>query len=499
MDFAASKVLPLLPLLVMGCLAAASSQAGTKVTFDPEKRDAPERKEDQPAFHRKLWEGSFDRAGDHSGSVAKQLEGGLEFNCNEQFGFKPAAGTTAARPANWAALNDCRSREAASRGFAKDAKSIQGQQKVMSVVSKVSDVAALAAVGGVIYGELGVKKPNQASTYESAAKIQRMAGQASYVTGATDLTLGAYAFVAQKRKLEEMQKTLNGKGASTDNGQLNSSLANAVEATKKAAYSHMMYGAGKMAAGYASMWLAKRTEKAAESMNTIQELREQIEIEKIRAASGTPVTIMPAWPAGASPPAPYYQNNNPVFTMPSSTSNSGLAPLPVSPTPIASGGASIAMPGRNTASTPASAKGPSGGGGGGTSAGDSSGASAPPPEETAAQAKSHKDALGSFETSLTGGLRSFGGSSAAPAKDEAPNMAALLGGTDSGGHQAATGLSPTQMMSAALEGTEGTEQGSMAGVNGKSETSLFAITKEKLNKMFQVGNVGIPKELEVKN
>lgn len=498
MDFPASKILPLLPLLVMGCLVAGSSHAGTKVTFDPEKRDAPARKEEKPAFHRKLWEGSFDRAGDQAGSVAKQLDGGLEFNCEEQFGFKPAAPGRAARPANWAAMSDCKNREAASRGFAKDAKSIQSQQKVMSVVSKVSDVAALASVGGVIYAELGVKKQNQANTYESAANIQRMAGKASYVTGATDLTLGAYAFVAQKRKLENMQKTLNGKGASTDNGNLNSSLTNAVEATKKAAYAHMMYGAGKMAAGYASMWLAKRTEKAAENMKTIQELQEQIEIEKIRAAQNVNPAVIGAWPAG-NPPAPTYINNNPIITMPSSGSDSGLAPLPIAPVPVASGGASIAMPGRMTASIPASAKaGGGGGGGGGASAGDSSGASVPPEEQTAAQAKNHKDALGSFETSLTGGMRAFGGGTAELAKDEAPNMAALLGGAD-GNHQAATGLSPTQMMSTALEGTDGMEQGSMAGVNGKSETSLFVITKDKLNKMFQVGNVGIPKELEVKN
>ncbi len=505
MAFQASKFHPLLPILVAASIAslvAVSAHAGTKVTFNPEQRDQPAPKQEKPAFHRKLWEGSFDRAGDQAGAVANQLEGGLEFNCEQYLGSEKTATKPAVLP-NQAAFQDCRQREYDSRNYAKQARSIQKQQKVMSLVSKASDVAAVGAVGAVAYTELMHKKPNQASTYESAANIQRMASTASYATGATDLTLGAYAYVAQKRKLEEMKRTLTGKGASTDNSGLNSSLVSAVEATKKAAYNHMMYGAGKIAVGYGMNWLAKRSEKQADQMNTIAELTELNQIAAMRRAQGLP-TVAASWPAGSSPPAPYYQNNQPVFTMPNSSGSSGLAastgPVTYS---IPNAGGSMTLPAgaRGLATAGAGAKGSGiAGGGGGASAGgggDTSGASVPPDDE--AKAKHQKEALGGFETSLTGGPHGYGGAGAAASKDEVPSLASLIPGTEDSKPVAATGLSPNQMYSTALEGTEGTEQGSMAGVNGKSETSLFVITKEKLNKMFQVGNVGIPKEVEVKN
>lgn len=473
----------------------------TTVTIDPEAKNQPQRKEEKPAFHRKLWTGKFDIAGDNTAAAAKQLEGGLNFDCQNQFGGRPAIGSLPAKAPNWAALRECEAREAAAASYAKQAKSIAGQQKAMSAISKVSDVAAIASVGGVIYAEMGVKKNGQDETYDSAANIQRTAGKASYVTGATDLTLGAWAYVTQKRKLEAMQKNLNSNGAQTNNGALNSSLANAVEATKKAAMSHMMWGAGKVAAGYGMMKLAERSEKQAENMRSIAELNELNAMLAARNAAGQPMLN----PAQLNPPGsatvPYYQNNQPAFVFPSSGSSSGLAQTPNAVSyGVPSGGASVAL---GNLRTPASASAPKGsglsggGGGGGASA---SGASAPPPEgEDPAKAKAAKEAMGSnFEASLTGGPRSFAGGPSEPAKDEMPNLAGLMGGQPDA-QTAATGLSPAQMYSTALEGTEGTEQGSMAGVNGRSETSLFEITREKLNKMFQVGNVGIPKEVEVRN
>jgi hypothetical protein len=146
----------------------------------------------------------------------------------------------------------------------------------------------------------------------------------------------------------------------------------------------------------------------------------------------------------------------------------------------------------------------SGGGGG---AGGGGGESRSLEAEDAAKDKNEKaakEAMGnSFETQLTGGsgVRSFaGGAPAAAGKDEVPNLAALAGniGADPGSQSAATGLSPTALMREAQEGADGSEQGSMVGVNGKSETSLFEITKAKITKMFQIGNVGIPKNVEVK-
>lgn len=493
-------------LLALGALflLAPASQVfaePTTVTIDPAAKHKPQQKQDGPAFHRKLWTGKFDVAGDQSSAVAKQLQGGLQFNCKEQFGGRPANGPVKAKPPNWAALRDCEAREAAAKDYGKQAKSIAQQQHAMSMISKVSDVAAMASVGGVIYAEMGVKKNGQDQTYDSAAQIQRTAGQASYVTGATDLTLGAWAYVAQKRKLEAMQKNLTGNGAETNNAALNSSLANAVEATKKAAMSHMLWGAGKVAAGYGMMKVAERSEKQAENMRSLAELEELNAMLAARNAAGQPVLNTANYGAGGGA-APYYQNNQPAFIFPSSGS-SGLAPVPVaSGEAISSGGASVA-PGnlRGPASEGFSPKtsGPIGGGGG---PGASTGASAPSPgdDENSAKSQAAREAMGnSFVTSLTGGPKPFAGSTTDSAGSETPNLAGLLGGSSTGPGSAATGLSPAQMYNTALEGTEGMEQGSMAGVNSQSEISLFEITREKLTKMFQVGNVGISRDVEVRN
>lgn len=474
----------------------------TTVTIDPEARNKPRAKEEKPAFHRKLWTGKFDVAGDHSAAVAKQLEGGLDFECQKNFGPKVIGNIR--KPGNPAALQECEARAAAAQGYGKTASGIAKQQRVMSVISKTSDVAALASVGGVIYAEMGVKKNGQDDTYDSAAKIQRMAGTASYVTGATDLTLGAWAYVAQKRKLEEMQKNLNGDGAQTSNAALNSNLANAVEATKKAAMSHLMWGAGKVAAGYGMMKLAERTEKQAERMRSIQEIQDLQALLAARNAAGQPVLNAAQLAPPGSATVPYYQNNQPAFAFPT-TGSSGLAPNPGGVNyAIPNGGASVALGNlRNPASAGFAPKGSGlSGGSGGAGAGSSSGASAPPPgEEDTQKAKAASEAMGNnFVTSLTGGPKPYAGGASEPAKDEMPNLAAMLNpGAGADTQSAATGLSPSQIFSDALEGTEGTEQGSMAGVNGKSENSLFQITREKITKMFQVGNVGAPKDVEVRN
>jgi hypothetical protein len=507
MKLRAFKTTPLLPLSAMAglCLTLASAfSAPTEVTLSEEsqaqrQQQQQRREEESVSLDRKLWDGSFDHASDQAKNVADQLRQGVTFKC-EDHGRVDAAGNQ--KKPNWRLYQECKAREEAAQKYAGQARSIQKQQRVMSVVSKVSDAAALTAVGGVIYGELIEKKNDQANTYESAANIQKMAGQASYVTGATDLTLGAYAYVAHKRKLEEMQKNLNGGGAVSGNTTLNNSLTGAIEASKKAAYNHMLYGAGKLAVGYASMWAAKRSQEQADNMNSLEELT----MLKQLAANQQAATITAY--QGGSPSVPYYTNNQPTFSFPTSGDNFGLAANPGAVSyAIPSGGASLAMSGASRA--PASAegaggKGPGLSGGGGSGAPDSSGASSS--QESAAddvKAKSHKEALGSFETSLTGGVRAFsgGGGSSSSSAEETPSLASMmnLGGPADQAKPAATGLSPTQMYTDALEGTEGTEQGSMAGVSGKSETSLFVITKEKLNKMFQVGNVGIPKDVEVKN
>ncbi|MGZ6337268.1 MAG: hypothetical protein ACXWSL_14975 [Bdellovibrionota bacterium] len=458
--------------------------------------------DDAPAWHRKLWTGSFDTAADASGAAAKQLDG-LDFGDCERYRQKGTDNPDGNVNLYWT----CVQRKQASAGYAAQARSIQKQQKMMSVVSKAGDLAAVGAVGATINGEMGVKKNNQADTYSSAANIERMAGTASYVTGAADFSMGAYAYVAQKNKLEQMQKTIAGtsggvKAAASDPA-VTSALTNAVEAAKKAAYSHMMWGAGKLAAGYGMMYLAQKSETQAANRASIQDDQMMAAMLAQRQAAGG--ALPAAQPALVGGPAPFYQNNTPTFNIPNTSGNSGLAATPAAAAATnamnngsSTGGSAPISGARMPASAGISGKG--GGGGGGIADSAGPGAAA----EDGGKEKVAKEAMGSnFEMQLTGGMRPYSGAASptAASKEEVPNMAALMGGLngDAGAKSAATGLSPNQVYQDALEGTEGTEQGSMAGVNGKSDSTLFAITKAKLTKMFQVGNVGIPKNVEVKN
>lgn len=487
------KVLLPLGAAILLALSVSSALAGT-AEFELDKGDdgkIPAKKErgtdpDSPAWHRQLWTGSFDTASDAAGAAARQLKD-LEFECDKYEGK------------NEKLFAECERRKQASANFASQARSIQSQQKAMSMFSKASDLAAVGAVGGVIYGEMGVKTGNQANTYESAANIERIAGQASYATGAADLTMGAYAYVAQKNKLEQMKATLadtkNGVKSNVDSSTI-SALANAAEAAKKAAYSHMMWGAGKLAAGYGMMYVAKQSQAQADRMNSISDAQfVNAQAVQQAAAAGT----LPAQPGGV----PYYQSNAPQFTYPNAAGTSLAAP--VAPTvnyglPGGGTGSSAPIGGAAARSVASAIAGAKGGGGSGGSSGK--GGDLEPMADDKAVDKNAKEAMGSsFEMQLTGGLHSFTGGGSAAAKDETPNLAALLnpGGDASAHPSAATGLSPAQLMRDAREGAEGDEQGSMAGVSGKSEVSLFDITKMKLTKMFQIGNVGIPKTVEVKN
>jgi hypothetical protein len=201
-------------------------------------------------------------------------------------------------------------------------------------------------------------------------------------------------------------------------------------------------------------------------------------------------------PPGSNVP-PYYANEQPIFVLPGSgpAYASGLTTIggaPTGPTGGSSSGSSVAPPGgflRN----PASISGGKPGGGGGGGGSGSADAAAEEPEKGGAVAK---DALGtSFETPLTGGgTHSYMGSGSGGGKEETPKPEGLLGG-----NSAATGLSPNQMYQTALEGTDGAEEGSMAGVSGRNDASLFDITRQKLTKMFETGNVGVSKNVEVRN
>jgi hypothetical protein len=489
-------------LLAVLCASPAFAAGTVQLTEDtaPAGGQAKTKEDDSQAWHRKLWTGSFDTAADASGAAAKQLDG-LEFgDCNDY--LKPVDGKQPTSNLYWA----CMQRKQASANYANEARSIQKQQKVMSVISKASDLAAVGAVGAVAYAELGVKKNNQADTYASAANIQKTAGEVAYVTGAADFSMGAYAYIAQKNKLDQMKNTItgsvNGVKADTDPA-VSGALTTAVEAAKKAAYAHMMWGAGKLAAGYGMMYVAKKSQDQAARMGEIQADKDMIAALQAQQATGGTSVAANAAIAGGGGPAPYYQNNAPAFTIP--TSSGGASTASPAVVNYGSGGSTTggsapllgaaAASARNLAST----GGVSGGGGAAASGGDPKADAA---TGDAAKDKTAKEALsGNFEMQLSGGMKGYAGTgSSGGGKDDVPNIASLMGNMgDQNAKTAATGISPTALYAAGTEGTDGQEQGSMSGVNGKSETSLFAITKAKLTKMFEVGNVGIPKNVEVKN
>jgi hypothetical protein len=219
--------------------------------------------------------------------------------------------------------------------------------------------------------------------------------------------------------------------------------------------------------------------------------------------------MQPPAPAATGPTggaAPFYQNEAPTFTLP----GSGGSVLSPSSAPLTytkpggggtTGGSAPLTPEQSRSLASALGAGKiSGGGGGGNGDGSAANKGLDAADAAGDKAeKSTKEALSSFEMPLTGGVRAYTGSGApaAAGKDEVPNPAA--GMDPSSPNSAATGISPAQIFQAAEEGTDGTEEGSMSGVSGKSGVSLFEITTAKLTKMFQTGNVGIPKNVEVKN
>jgi hypothetical protein len=458
------------------------------------------------------WTGTFDSAADVTGAAARHLDS-LEYgDCWAKYDPGPKATPEEISQARMM-QSACERRFHATKHAAAQAFSIERQQDVMSVVSKASDVAALGAVGATIYAEMGVKDDDQASTYDKAAHIQKTAGTVNYVAGASDLAMGAYAYVAHKNRLEHIRSDVtggfDGVQASSDPA-VAASLTAAAEASKQAAYNHMIYGAGKMVAGYATMKLAKRSKQQADNMRTLdenEELRWLAARKQQQTAANTQYVVV------GSSDVPFYTNNTPVFTVPNTGNSLGTGFLSSVPQNFAatgsglSGGSSLSGASRGPASSVSAGKSAGGGagGGGGQSAGASGASSDPEASVQAAKEKATREAMGatgsSFEASLSGGIRSYTGSgSPGGVKEETPNLSAMMGGMGPGGkNTAATGLSPAQVYSDALEGTEGTEQGSMAGVNAKRDSSLFEITKSKLTKMFQVGNVGFPKDVEVKN
>ncbi|MGE3263375.1 MAG: hypothetical protein AB7K68_16470 [Bacteriovoracia bacterium] len=503
----------LLPLTAASLLVFSSPFARAAEEITPtlgpasqEKGGGAKESEDNSKSFMREWtfENSFDKAGDANQNLENSLKGNINYNCDQYRSVFEKDGKKYAASPELAA--QCDQRQKAARNFRGDVASIKKQQRIFAEVSRVSDIAAVGAVGAVAYAELGQKKNNQSSTYTSAANLQEKAGIVAYTTGAADVSMGAWAYVQQKRKLEAMQETLNGKNSGisgkSGNSTLDSRLAAAIEKTKEAAYKHMLYGAGKVAAGYASMKLAERSKKQAESMASI-ELAQSLQV-----SSG--VTTGPV--AGSSGgTAGTFQTGQPSFSLATDT---GTSTATATATNAESNGSSTGssslfgnselrsgISNRTPADTGSGAGAPAGGLSFGNSGPDAA-AVAKEEEEKAAQAEVAKSAFGFGEFSRGGGGGTFsGGSGSAAAGEDVP---AALNGLVAGlsgdpAPSVASRINPNQMYDEATAGIDGNEQGSMVGVSGNRDKSLFETIKFKHTKALQSGNVQGPASVEVRN
>jgi len=456
----------------------------------------PEKKDDENSMLRGYtWESSFDKAGDASKDAAKALKENTRYDCTTLTGEQKVK-------CDQANLTIAKNAKAA----AEEAAGIRDMQYHFADASRLSDIAAVGAIGATGYAHMIKRDTSQAESLNGAASIQETAGYVSYASGAADISMGAYALAMQQRQLENIKEKLSGKaaGLNMQNPALMSKISKAAEETKKAAYSHMMYGAGKVAVGYASMHLAKKNREQAANMESLVDLTPTANPYQ----SGIAATNNPTFSANSGA-APYYQNSNPQFVLPTGSSTSSTNSGSTAPATTGSSGGASVMPSpefRGLAS--AGSKGGLSAGtssGGGGSGGSGSAATADEKaEDAAAEAAKAKAAEGmGQELNLGGGNGSRYGGGSSSDKDEGGGVADLLGGmlganTPAAPASNATGLNPNSLYRDATEDLSGNEQGSMAGVSG-SGTTLFQVVKTKYNKMMEVGRLARPGTVEVRN
>jgi hypothetical protein len=460
------------------------------------------------------WEGSFDRAGDSTRSLEVELKtnpAGVQ--CN------PASlgqGTVSADELE-KRIHACQKLQREAASWAGSAEQIRKEQRVFAEVSRVSDVAAVGAIGAAGYAHLGKASSGQEAALQSAAKIQETAAVASYAAGTTDLALGAYAYLQQKRKLEEIQNTIQkgqgGIGLSGGNSNISGKARAAAEQTTQAAYNHMLYGAGKVAVGYASMWAAKKNRQQAASMGSL------------------PI-VLPGQPAQQRAPAnPQAQANNQgsggsgdggirsnsptiggnissITTATATKTNTGT----VAATPTNSIGAGMGtsvLPdfGNRNPSSISKGAAPTGNAGGVTAAAAGAGGKekeqeAPVPEETSGNSENPKDAFGNgFElASGGGGVPAYsGGKSGDSTSDPTNGIGNLLGNILGENKGSATGINPNQIYRDALAGLPDQSSESIGAEVSPSANSLFSTVTTKLRKMVELGRVQGPGAVEVRN
>jgi hypothetical protein len=477
------------------CIASHAAFADGSITTTPVQSQTEKDAGNGKSFLRNnLHDTSFDAASDANRALEK-MSGAVTVECKipKELENKPLPEQTA----YLSACNKAKADVNANSGeVGRVAGSIARQQEIFSDISRVSDLAAIGAVGAVGV-TMFTKNPSQVSSLENVAKIQRTAGMAAYATGATDFALGSYALAVQRQQLRTLEgklqqtATVNGRSVTVASKESTITGVNtAIERTKQAAYKHMMMGAGKAAAGYMSMQMAKGNEEAAKNLKSL--------------VPAQPPANVPGLTTGISTGGvPTYTNNQPSFFIPNSSGNSTQNNLvaPSNNTRASALGSSSLPTSANR--LPAAAANKTGNGGvsePGNGGGNSTGASAMPGGAAANNGASDatNETLNNFEINLTGGGSRYSGSAPKSGGDEAGNISNLfsnlLGNNSDLGqtNSAATGIRPIDL----LEGAESSEetQASTEGVNN-SGRSLFELTKSKHTKMLQAGRLTGPGEV----
>ncbi|MCO5142077.1 MAG: hypothetical protein M9962_03190 [Oligoflexia bacterium] len=475
-----------LPLSLVLCLSLAqSANADDTYSMELGNEDGKTVQDDvdSPSLMRQyMWTGSLDRAGDATRNAEIDLKN-LDIDCSKiKENYESSSDP---KLANY--LRYCEHMKQKSPELGQQAESVRRQQRILADVSRVSDLAAVGAVGTMLYTEMGMKDSNQSASLAKVARIQKKAGYVNYVAGATDVAIGAYAYVGQAKKLESIKQELTGKGKlySASGSGVISSLNTAIEKSKSAAYSHMLFGAGKMAAGYATMYMSKQNQKQADNMATFEE---QMLANKMNQPYPMP-TISQAPVNGG---APYYQNNQPSFSIAGASSSDGTGSTAGNGFDMYSASAASLMPQNGISRNPASkGTGVSEGTGGSLSmnaSGTETGEDAEAAAEAAASDK-NAEALGSFEFNLSsgGGSRYTGGGDSSSGKQDTPS--AGTGFADSVG----TGVNPNEVYKSALESPN-----QAAADKAVGEGSLFDAIRAKHMQMVEMGRLMGPPPVEVK-
>lgn len=482
-------------LLALGILVSPSpSFASGTVTSTPTAKEVPQSAEPASSdslLKQYLHRTSFDDASEQNRAVERSAGDKIsESKCDEKLPERLAKGPQADKNM-W--LMECRALIHKVNTGSKDVASVAGrtarEQEIMADISRVSDVAAVAAIGATAVGQFAMRDTSQAKSLEKVANIQKTAGKAAYVTGATDVALGAYAYLAQKHRLENLQANL--KQTSQAQGETIkvqassvSGLNDAIEKTKQAAYKHMIIGAAKAGTGWMSMKMAKSNEEAAKNLRSLE----------MAQANPAPATSV----VSGSTYVPTYTNNTPTFSIPNATSSSGsTTSLIRSTSPGSATRASTLPSGPALARTPAGALAPGGVSIPGESGAkrDGGGASALP--STKEESPATKEALGnSFELNLTGGGSRYSGGNN---KSEDNGTGAIAGifsnllGQNNTSTSAATGINPEQI----VQGGDYNESGVQSARDGVSSSgrSLFELSKAKHFQMLRAGRLSGPGEV----